>query len=45
MLNTPPSRIRRRRKRPDFAARLKPIFGDRVLRGDVIVEDRESRPF
>jgi len=33
------------RKRPDFAARLKRIYGDQVLPGDVIVEERESRPY
>lgn len=33
------------KKRPDFAARLKRIYGDKVLSGDVIVEERESRLF
>ena len=42
----PPSpKPSRPRKRPDFAARLKRIYGDKVLRGDVIVEERESRPY
>jgi hypothetical protein len=27
---------------PDFAARMKRIFGDRVLPGNVILEERES---
>ena len=31
-------------KRPDFAARLKRIYGDKVLSGSVIVEERDSRP-
>jgi antitoxin (DNA-binding transcriptional repressor) of toxin-antitoxin stability system len=33
------------KKRPDFAARLKRIYGDMVLPGDVVVEERESRPY
>jgi len=33
------------KKRPDFAARLKRIYGDLVLPGDVVVEERESRPY
>jgi len=33
------------KKRPDFAARLKRIFGDKVLDGNIIVEERESRPY
>lgn len=41
----PPPKPPRSRKRPDFAARLKRIYGDKVLRGDVIVEERESRPY
>ena len=32
------------RKRPDFAARLKRIYGDKVLPGNIIVEERDSRP-
>ena len=35
----------RPRKRPDFAARLKRIYGDKVLPGNVIVEERDSRPY
>jgi antitoxin (DNA-binding transcriptional repressor) of toxin-antitoxin stability system len=46
VLAPPPSpRPARRKKRPDFAARLKRIYGDKVLAGDVIVEERESRPY
>ena len=33
------------KKCPDFAARLKRIYGDLVLPGDVVVEERESRPY
>jgi prevent-host-death family protein len=33
------------KKRPDFAARLKRIYGDLVLPGDAVVEERESRPY
>jgi antitoxin (DNA-binding transcriptional repressor) of toxin-antitoxin stability system len=33
------------KKRPDFAARLKRIYGDLVLPGDVVVEEREARPY
>ncbi len=31
------------RKRPDFAGRLKRIYGNKVLHGDVVVEQRDSR--
>ena len=31
------------RKRPKFAARLRRIFGNTVLQGDTVVEERESR--
>lgn len=31
--------------RPDFAARLKRIYGDTVLTGNTIVEERNSRPY
>jgi prevent-host-death family protein len=43
----PPPRPKRAKakKRPDFAARLKRIYGDRVLPGDVVVEERESRAY
>ena len=46
LLTPPPApKPSRPRKRPDFAARLKRIYGDKVLSGDVIVEERESRPY
>ena len=35
----------RPRKRPDFLGRLKRIYGDTVLRGDVVVEERDSRTY
>ena len=41
----PPPKAVKARKRPDFAARLKRIYGDLVLPGDVVVEERESRPY
>ena len=34
----------RPKKCPEFAARLKRIYGDLVLPGDLVVEERESRP-
>lgn len=46
LLSPPPAPKRARpRKRPDFAARLKRIYGDLILPGDVVVEERESRPY
>ncbi len=43
-LSPPPAlRAVKARKRPDFRARLKRIFGDRILPGDVVVEERNSR--
>jgi len=46
LLTPPPApKPARPRKRPDFAARLKRIYGGKVLSGDVIVEERESRPY
>ncbi len=46
-LLTPPPRPMpvKVKKRPDFTARLKRIYGDLVLPGDVVVEERESRPY
>jgi antitoxin (DNA-binding transcriptional repressor) of toxin-antitoxin stability system len=46
LMSPPPAAKKRQpKKRPDFAARLKRIFGDKILPGDVIVEERESRPY
>jgi prevent-host-death family protein len=45
LLSPPPrARSRRRPKRPDFAARLKRIYGDKTFSRNIVVEDRESRP-
>ncbi len=33
------------KKRPDFFARLKRIYGDTVLPGDVVVEERNTRSY
>lgn len=41
----PPVPARSRKKRPDFMARLQRIYGNKVLQGDVIVEERNSRPY
>ncbi len=46
LLSPPPSpKPRKPKKRPDFLGRLKRIYGDKVLRGDVVVEERDSRPY
>jgi antitoxin (DNA-binding transcriptional repressor) of toxin-antitoxin stability system len=46
-LLSPPlsTKPRQRKKRPDFAARLKRIFDNKVFSGNIVVEDRNSRPF
>jgi antitoxin (DNA-binding transcriptional repressor) of toxin-antitoxin stability system len=33
------------RKRPDFLGRLKRIYGDQLVQGDVVVEERDSRSY
>ena len=46
LLTPPPApKPARPRKRPDFAARLKRIFGGKILPGNVVVQERESRPY
>ena len=46
LLSPPPTpKPLKAKKRPDFATRLKRIYGDLVLPGDVVVEERESRPY
>jgi prevent-host-death family protein len=46
LLSPPPSpKPLKAKKRPDFLGRLKRIYGDKVLRGDVVVEERDSRPY
>ncbi|MGP8198257.1 MAG: type II toxin-antitoxin system Phd/YefM family antitoxin [Limisphaerales bacterium] len=38
----PPSAKPRKIKLPDFEARRKRIFGDRVMPGNIVAEERES---
>lgn len=45
LMSPPVPKKRRRKKRPDFAARLTRIYGDTIVPGDTIVEERESRPY
>ena len=46
LITPPPAPTRvRAAKRPDFAARLRRIYGDQVLPGNIIVEERNSRPY
>jgi antitoxin (DNA-binding transcriptional repressor) of toxin-antitoxin stability system len=46
MLVTPPAlKVSRPRKRPDFAGRMKRIYGAKMLRGNAIIEERESRNY
>ena len=43
LLSPPPKPVATKKfKLPDFAARQKRIFGDRVLPGNIIAEERES---
>ncbi len=42
LLSPPPRRKAKKIKLPDFAARQKRIFGDRVLPGNAVAEERES---
>jgi prevent-host-death family protein len=46
LLSPPPvSAPPKRRQRPDFAASLKRIFGNKVVSGDIVLEERDSRPY
>jgi antitoxin (DNA-binding transcriptional repressor) of toxin-antitoxin stability system len=45
LLSPPPAAKPKKFKLPDFEARRKRIFGDRVLPGNSIVEERESYGF
>lgn len=46
LLSPPPApKLPKARKRPDFLGRLKRIYGDKVVPGDVVVEERDSRPY
>jgi antitoxin (DNA-binding transcriptional repressor) of toxin-antitoxin stability system len=43
LLSPPPPTVRRKKfKLPDFAARQQRIFGDKILPGNVVAEERES---
>ncbi|HEY3855499.1 MAG TPA: prevent-host-death protein [Verrucomicrobiae bacterium] len=42
LLSPPPRRKGKRIKLPDFLARQKRIFGDTVLPGNIVAEERES---
>jgi len=42
LLSPPPPARPKKLKLPDFAARRKRIFGDRVLPGSAVAEERES---
>jgi len=46
LLSPPPAPEQpKTRKRPDCLGRLKRIYGDRVVQGDVVVEERNSRSY
>jgi antitoxin (DNA-binding transcriptional repressor) of toxin-antitoxin stability system len=46
LLSPPPtSKPPKTKKRPDFLRRLRRIYGDEALQGDVVVEERDSRPY
>ena len=43
LLSPPPPRLKPKKfKLPDFAARQKRIFGDKVLPGNIVAEERDS---
>ena len=42
LLSPPPRSGPKKVKLPDFAARQNRIFGDRVLPGNIVAEERES---
>jgi len=42
VISPPPVEKKRARKRPDFARRLKRMYGETVFPGNIIVEDRKS---
>jgi prevent-host-death family protein len=46
LLSPPPApKPRKANKRPDFLGRLKRIYGNKVLQGDMVAEERNSRPY
>jgi len=42
LLSPPPPKKQKKVKLPDFAARQKRIFGDQILPGNAVGEERES---
>jgi len=45
-LLSPPTPIKAKpKRRPDFAARLKRIYGDKVFGDNIVVEERNSRDY
>ncbi len=42
---SPPGRTKllKKKARPDFAERFKKLYGDKRLKGNIILEERESR--
>jgi antitoxin (DNA-binding transcriptional repressor) of toxin-antitoxin stability system len=42
LLSPPPAHKTKKFKLPDFEARRKRIFGDKVMPGNIIAEERES---
>jgi prevent-host-death family protein len=42
LLSPPPRKKTKKIKLPDFAARQKRIFGDKILPGNIVAEERES---
>ena len=41
----PPPKSKRLKKRPNFLARFKRNYGDTMIAGNIIVQDRESREY
>ncbi len=41
----PPTKPSPRKKKPDFVGRFKRIYGDKNLSENIVVEDRNSRPY
>ena len=42
LLSPPPAKPKKKFKLPDFEARQKRIFGDKILPGNIVAEERES---
>ena len=40
-----PAKPVRSRKRPNLLARFKRLYGDKALAGNIVVEDRQLRPY